>query len=420
MGSTVASPLAMVLAGARVATPRRQLSAMLGADAGQNADDTRCRSVSLDRAADPADQCPITNRHDDRVECTSPHQLEPDRPGPLRDRGFLPVPDQDAPVGRRGVAPRRMLDGGVVALDQPHLRTKTANPLLCDRAGARLKEDAAPVAVAASRIGHRLAEVAAGGTDQVAAGADATRQEVGAAALEGPQRIAGLVLDEDATAQMAAQGAIDVLGAVQEHGVDDRGSRGDAGRIEVAVVDHHALTVRGSRRKPFDNLPVHTHYYCVPTPRLNLDETDQRLLGLLQRDSSATLFDLGLEVGLSTSAVQRRITRYRQANLIQRQVTVLDPGAFADIVLALVMVTLDRESTDLHDTLQRRLLSSPAVQQCYDLAGEYDYAVLLAVRGMAELSRVVDDLFMDAPNLKRFDTFPVLRTVKASLEIPTE
>ena len=158
----------------------------------------------------------------------------------------------------------------------------------------------------------------------------------------------------------------------------------------------------------------------MPTPRLNLDETDQRLLGLLQRDSSATLFDLGLEVGLSTSAVQRRITRYRQANLIQRQVTVLDPGAFADIVLALVMVTLDRESTDLHDTLQRRLLSSPAVQQCYDLAGEYDYAVLLAVRGMAELSRVVDDLFMDAPNLKRFDTFPVLRTVKASLEIPTE
>jgi DNA-binding Lrp family transcriptional regulator len=155
-------------------------------------------------------------------------------------------------------------------------------------------------------------------------------------------------------------------------------------------------------------------------PRLSLDDVDQRLLGLLQRDSSATLFDLGFEVGLSTSAVQRRITRYRRAKLIDRQVTVLDPGAFEGVVFALVMVALERESTDLHDELQQRLLSSPAVQQCYDLAGEYDYAVLLAVRGMAELGRVVDDLFLDTPNLKRFETFPVFRTVKASLEIPTD
>ncbi|HMJ78662.1 MAG TPA: Lrp/AsnC family transcriptional regulator [Iamia sp.] len=155
-------------------------------------------------------------------------------------------------------------------------------------------------------------------------------------------------------------------------------------------------------------------------PRLNLDDVDQRLLGLLQRDSSATLFDLGVEVGLSTSAVQRRISRYRRANVIAREVTVLDPTAFAGVVLALVMVSLDRESTDRHDALRRRLLSSPAVQQCYDLAGEYDYAVLLAVRSMAELGEVVDELFLDEPDLKRFDTFPVFRTVKASLEIPTD
>lgn len=153
---------------------------------------------------------------------------------------------------------------------------------------------------------------------------------------------------------------------------------------------------------------------------LNLDDIDQRLLGLLQRDSSTTLFDLGLEVGLSTSAVQRRINRYRRANLIDREVTVLNPEAFEGVVLALVLVTLDRESTDLHDALQQRLSRSPSVQQCYDLAGEYDYAVLLAVRGMTELGRVVDDLFLNSPNLKRFDTFPVFRTIKASLEIPTD
>ena len=154
--------------------------------------------------------------------------------------------------------------------------------------------------------------------------------------------------------------------------------------------------------------------------RRGLDETDQALLALLQRDCSTTLFDLGQHVGLSTSAVQRRISRYQQAGLIERQVALLNAAAFPDVVLALVMVTLERESTERHATLQGRLSTSPAVQQCYDLAGEYDYAVLLAARGMNELREIVEDLFMDAPGLKRFDTFPVYRIVKAGMEIPTE
>jgi Lrp/AsnC family leucine-responsive transcriptional regulator len=150
-----------------------------------------------------------------------------------------------------------------------------------------------------------------------------------------------------------------------------------------------------------------------------LDGTDHALLELLQRDSSATLFELGQEVGLSTSAVQRRIGRYRKAGLIDREVAVLDAARFPDVVLGLVMVTLDRESTRLHSDLQKRLLESAAVQQCYDLAGEYDYAVLLAARGMDALREAVDDLLMDAPNVKRFDTFMVFRVLKSGLELPT-
>lgn len=41
-------------------------------------------------------------------------------------------------------------------------------------------------------------------------------------------------------------------------------------------------------------------------------------------------------------------------------------------------------------------------------------------RGMNGLREIVEDLFMDAPGLKLFDTFPVYRVVKAGLEIPTQ
>jgi Lrp/AsnC family leucine-responsive transcriptional regulator len=151
---------------------------------------------------------------------------------------------------------------------------------------------------------------------------------------------------------------------------------------------------------------------------IELDDVDHTLLELLQRDCSRTLFELGQEVGLSTSAVQRRIRRYQRARLIDRQAAILNPGALGDVVVALVLVTLERESTELHAELQTRLAHCPEVQQCYDLASEHDYAVIVVARGMSELRAIVDDLFMDARNVKRFVTMPVYDVVKATLEIP--
>ena len=51
---------------------------------------------------------------------------------------------------------------------------------------------------------------------------------------------------------------------------------------------------------------------------LALDEFDHRLLELLQRDADATLSALGEAVGLSASAVQRRIKRYRESGLMRQ------------------------------------------------------------------------------------------------------
>ncbi len=82
-----------------------------------------------------------------------------------------------------------------------------------------------------------------------------------------------------------------------------------------------------------------TQNYCVQTRRrIALDDLDHRLLTCLQHDASRTLQELGEAVGLSPSAVQRRITRYRKAGLITRQVAVLDATVVPGAVLAAVLV----------------------------------------------------------------------------------
>lgn len=149
-----------------------------------------------------------------------------------------------------------------------------------------------------------------------------------------------------------------------------------------------------------------------------LDDLDRKLLDLLQQDAGRSLDQLGETIGLSPSAVQRRLARYRSSGLITKDVAVLDPAAMPGTVLACVLVTLERESKRHHSSFQDRMRAAPNVQQCYDLAGQWDYLAMIVASSMAHCRAVVSELFMDAPNVKRFDTLFVFDTIKRGLNIP--
>ncbi len=157
--------------------------------------------------------------------------------------------------------------------------------------------------------------------------------------------------------------------------------------------------------------------YCVPHP-LVLDELDHRLLDQLQRDASATLTELGDAVGLSASAVQRRVTRYRKSGLM-RQVAILDVGLLPAATLAAVSITMERDTFRLHSAFRARMRAAPEVQQCYALAGQWDYLVILVARSVAHYREVAERLFVDEGNVKRYETRLVFDTIKHSLNLPT-
>ena len=156
----------------------------------------------------------------------------------------------------------------------------------------------------------------------------------------------------------------------------------------------------------------------APRTPSTLDDLDRKLLDMLQQDAGRSLEQLGATIGLSPSAVQRRLTRYRASGLITKDIAVLDPAVIPGTVVACVLVTLERESKRHHSSFQERMRAAPNVQQCYDLAGQWDYLAIIVASSMAHCRAVVSELFMDAPNVKRFDTLFVFDTIKRGLSIP--
>lgn len=147
-----------------------------------------------------------------------------------------------------------------------------------------------------------------------------------------------------------------------------------------------------------------------------MDDLDRALLDQLQRDAGLTLHELGERVGLSASAVQRRITRYRSTGLLTGQVAVLDHARLGGL-LAVVLVTLERESVEHHTAFASRMRATPEVQQCYELAGRWDYLVVLSTPDMARCRELGDRLFQRDDNVKRYETLPVFDAVKVGLAV---
>ena len=171
-------------------------------------------------------------------------------------------------------------------------------------------------------------------------------------------------------------------------------------------------------RARFENLPALTQNFCVAVTPPALDDFDHRLLALLQRDADVTLTALGEAVGLSASAVQRRIERYRKTGLMRR-VAVLDPKLLVGTTLAIAWVAMERDSAKAHAAFCARMRAAPEVQQCYTLAGEWDYLVILTTAGVAHYREVAERLFLDEGVIRRYETRMAFDAVKLGLTLPT-
>lgn len=149
-----------------------------------------------------------------------------------------------------------------------------------------------------------------------------------------------------------------------------------------------------------------------------LDETDRRLLEILQRNNRMSADDLGEHTGVSRSSVQRRLKRFRDEGIIEADISVLSPKAVGRPMTFIVEVELERERTDLLDEFRRSMLALEDVQQCYYVTGHTDFILIVTAADMAAYEEFSRQVFTDNPNIRRFHSNVVVNRVKAGLQVP--
>ncbi|MEP7246174.1 MAG: Lrp/AsnC family transcriptional regulator [Gammaproteobacteria bacterium] len=151
---------------------------------------------------------------------------------------------------------------------------------------------------------------------------------------------------------------------------------------------------------------------------MELDRFDRQLLKLVQEDSGQTAERLAGQVGLSPSAIQRRLRRMREQGVIVREVAVVDPNVLGRPTLFIVSLQVERERPELLAQLRSWLAAQEQVQQVFYVTGEADFVLVVAAADTETYDALMSRLVGDNPNVRRFTTNVALSVVKRGLTLP--
>ncbi len=148
-----------------------------------------------------------------------------------------------------------------------------------------------------------------------------------------------------------------------------------------------------------------------------MDDTDIRLLGLLQKDCKRTTKAYALDLGLSTTAVYERIKRLEREGVISKYVALLNKQVVGMDFTVLCHVKLSRHIKEYVLQFEREVQQLEEVTECFHVSGDYDYILKIHVANMASYRDFMVNKLTALNNIGSTQSSFVINEVKASTAI---
>ncbi|GGD40074.1 Lrp/AsnC family transcriptional regulator [Muriicola marianensis] len=148
-----------------------------------------------------------------------------------------------------------------------------------------------------------------------------------------------------------------------------------------------------------------------------MDQTDKRLLSLLQDDCKRTTKAYAQDLGLSTTAVYERIKRLEREGLIRKYVALVDKQVAGMDFTVLCQVRLSRHIKEYVLQFEREVQQLEEVSECFHVSGDYDYILKIHVANMVAYRDFMVNKLTALNNIGSTQSSFVISEVKASTAI---
>ncbi|CUH66173.1 Leucine-responsive regulatory protein [Thalassovita gelatinovora] len=149
-----------------------------------------------------------------------------------------------------------------------------------------------------------------------------------------------------------------------------------------------------------------------------LDQTDRRILTVLQRKGRISNADLSEQVNLSPSACHRRVQRLEADGYIRDYVALLDPRKIGVSTTVFVEITLQAQADEVLDAFEKAVSRIPDVLECHLMAGTADYILKVVAESTEDFARIHRQHLSRLPAVAQMQSSFALRTVFKTTALP--
>jgi Lrp/AsnC family leucine-responsive transcriptional regulator len=115
---------------------------------------------------------------------------------------------------------------------------------------------------------------------------------------------------------------------------------------------------------------------------MKLDKIDKKLINILQIDSKTTTKKLANELNLSVTAIYERIKKLEKKGVIKKYVAVINREKIQRDFIVFTQVKLVQHHHQYIEKFEKEVLQFNEVLECYNISGDYDYFLKVAVENM--------------------------------------
>ncbi|PKH51834.1 AsnC family transcriptional regulator [Tenacibaculum sp. Bg11-29] len=144
---------------------------------------------------------------------------------------------------------------------------------------------------------------------------------------------------------------------------------------------------------------------------MKLDETDLKILRILQADCKKTAKEISETLNLTISPIYERIRRLEKLNVIKKYVAILDKKRINIPVTAICMVTLRYHDEGFIDKFEAQIKELKDVQKCYHMAGKVDFFLQINLQSIEDYHDFIRLKLSKIDNIGILESYFVLKDI---------
>lgn len=142
----------------------------------------------------------------------------------------------------------------------------------------------------------------------------------------------------------------------------------------------------------------------------DLDSFDRRLIALVRRNNLEPARVLADKVGLSISAVLRRLRRLREDKVIVGDIALINPALTGSALAMHVLVRMKEPGRQSMDRFARQISTRREVTGAWEVTGDDDFVLKVQVGSMADYDAFIREALDDDEGVLSFKTLITIRT----------